>query len=313
VSSQNIWQPTRADLYRVFRDDQTVKVVEAILKAINETLPANTVAVEAALAAHIADAIDAHQASAIGNTPAGSIAANTVQGALNELDAEKADAAATTTALAGKQPLDGTLTALAALVTAADRLLYATGADTFALTAFTAFARTILDDPDAGTALNTLGVASAVSTWLSSPTSANLRNALSDETGSGAAVFGTSPTISAPILTGTTYSEQGAPTTKAGAATLTIAELLTGIIEYTGAAAALTLPTGANIDAGILASLAADRAFEFCVINTGSGTATVSTAAGLSLVGTMTVAAGVSALFRARKTAADTFTVYRLA
>lgn len=56
------------------------------------------------------------------------------------------------------QPLDATLTALAALVTSADKMIYATGVDTFALNPFTAFARTLLDDPDAATALVTLGV-----------------------------------------------------------------------------------------------------------------------------------------------------------
>lgn len=40
-------------------------------------------------ATHIADTTDAHAASAITNTPAGSIAATTVQAAINELDSEK--------------------------------------------------------------------------------------------------------------------------------------------------------------------------------------------------------------------------------
>lgn len=119
--------------------------------------------------------------------------------------------------------------------------------------------------------------------------------------------------VTDPILLGMTYFAQPAETTKAAAATLTIAELLTKIIKYTGAAANLTLPTGANIDAGIVAGLAADRAFEFCIINTGAGTATVLTAAGLTLVGSMAVAAGTSGQFRVRKTAASTFTVYRTA
>ena len=110
-----------------------------------------------------------------------------------------------------------------------------------------------------------------------------------------------------------TYTAQGAVTSKAAAATLTIAELLTRIIQYTGAADTLTLPTGANIEAGVMAGLAVDRAFEFNIINTGSGTATIATAAGLTLVGTMTVAAGASGAFRVRKTATDTYTVYRIA
>lgn len=120
-------------------------------------------------------------------------------------------------------------------------------------------------------------------------------------------------TLATPVVTGTEYTQQGAVTSKGAAATLTIAELLTRIIQYTGAADTLTLPTGANIEAGVMAGLAVDRAFEFNVINTGSGTATIATAAGLTLVGTMTVAAGASGAFRVRKTATDTYTVYRIA
>lgn len=96
---------------------------------------------------HEADAT-AHAAANIVNTPAGGVAATTVQAAINELDAEK-------------QPLDATLTALAGVTTAADKMIYATGADAFATTDLTAFARTVLDDADAATALATLGAATS--------------------------------------------------------------------------------------------------------------------------------------------------------
>lgn len=60
------------------------------------------------------------------------------------------------------QALDGTLTALAALNTGADQLIYATGADAFAMTGLTAFARAILDDGDAATVRVTIGALSVV-------------------------------------------------------------------------------------------------------------------------------------------------------
>jgi len=44
---------------------------------------------------------------------------------------------------------------------------------------------------------------SAVGTWAATPSSANLAAAVSDETGSGALVFGTTPTLSAPTVGGT--------------------------------------------------------------------------------------------------------------
>ncbi len=69
---------------------------------------------------------------------------------------DDANAAAALTTLVA-QPLDATLTALAGVTVAADKLIYATAADTFATTDLTAFARTVLDDADAVTMRATLG------------------------------------------------------------------------------------------------------------------------------------------------------------
>jgi hypothetical protein len=104
---------------------------------------------------------------------------NTGTGATNAIlgnDARLADARASTwgsiggtlstqsdlnTALTGKQPIDATLTALAALVTAADNYIYATGPDTFALGTITTFGRSLIDDVFASNARVTLGLGGA--------------------------------------------------------------------------------------------------------------------------------------------------------
>ena len=68
-----------------------------------------------------------------------------------------------------------------------------------------------LGTPASGTLTNTTGFPTAnlaglgtgVATFLATPSSTNLRGALTDETGTGSAVFGTSPTLSSPTITGT--------------------------------------------------------------------------------------------------------------
>lgn len=76
----------------------------------------------------------------------------------NTSDADKPVSTAVQTALGLKQDKDATLTALAALVTSANSLIYATGPDAFSQTTLTSFARQLLDDADAQTARATLQV-----------------------------------------------------------------------------------------------------------------------------------------------------------
>jgi len=52
-----------------------------------------------------------------------------------------------------------------------------------------------------GTGITSFG--SNVATWLGTPSSANLASAVTDETGSGALVFGTNPTLTGATLAGT--------------------------------------------------------------------------------------------------------------
>jgi len=103
---------------------------------------------------------------------------------------------------------------------------------------------------------------------------------------------------------------QGAPTSKSGAATLSGAELVTGILNTTGTTYTITLPTGTNIE-GALTWSANNVSLDFFVINTASGTITIG-ANGNTTLGSLTIATGTSAQFRIRRTAANAFTVYRL-
>lgn len=105
---------------------------------------------------------------------------------------------------------------------------------------------------------------------------------------------------------------QPAPVAVNTTATLTAAQLLTGLITSTTAAAVTgTLPTGTLLDAA--AGLEIDEAFDWYVINTGASNAfTIAAGTGHTIVGAAAVALSTSAHFRSRKTATNTFVTYRI-
>lgn len=130
------------------------------------------------------------------------------------------------------------------------------------------------------------------------------------------------------ILDGKLIKSQPAPAAKTVTTTLTAAEILTGLItgnQGAGAVASYTLPTGAALEAAfnaVFPSLANDDAFDFVLINTSVVAAediTILTNTGLTLVGKMTVESNAAVTddargtFRIRRTAASTYTVYRVA
>lgn len=117
---------------------------------------------------------------------------------------------------------------------------------------------------------------------------------------------------------------QGAPTAKTTSSTMTAAQMLAGIITVNQAAAgasAQQLPLATAMDTALPNSIA-DDCFDFSVINTSTvdaEDASITTNTGWTLVGSMDVpaysAAGSlnsSGRFRARKTAAGAWTLYRL-
>jgi hypothetical protein len=105
---------------------------------------------------------------------------------------------------------------------------------------------------------------------------------------------------------------QGAPAAVNATATLTVANLKTGIITSTSAAATdMTLPTGTLTEGGF-SGVYTNMTFEWSVINTGPSLVRVLAGTDHTIVGSGSVATGTSGRFASRRTAANTFVAYRL-
>jgi hypothetical protein len=108
------------------------------------------------------------------------------------------------------------------------------------------------------------------------------------------------------------FQTQGAPGVLNATGTLTAAMILSGIVTSTSAAATVaTLDVGAVVDAA--SEFAIGDSFDWSVINTGPSTFTVTSPdSSHTIVGVGAVLTLISAVWRTRKTAADTFVSYRL-
>lgn len=110
-----------------------------------------------------------------------------------------------------------------------------------------------------------------------------------------------------------TFGTSGIPTAYTALATLTTADLAGGAVVYTSASTAdLTLPAVTVVNAD-LSSAKVNSSFEFSLVTTSTGVPTIVVGTGWTLVGVGLGIASRSVLFRAVKTGAETYNLYRIA
>jgi len=120
--------------------------------------------------------------------------------------------------------------------------------------------------------------------------------------------------IGAGNLKEVSFGNMSAPSTYDETATaITNLDLETGLVVYTSSSTAnLALPTVAAFEAEV-SSVKVGSFFDFALLCTTTGVATITVGTGWTLVGSGAGVASKAVQFRARKTSATTWSMYRIA
>ena len=127
------------------------------------------------------------------------------------------------------------------------------------------------------------GLGSGVATFLATPSSANIASAVTDETGSGSLVFGTSPSITTSLTT--------------GSASFDLVDTTATTVNFAGAATSLTIGHDAHLSSTTNIATGATLSGNAKVVNLGTGGASGSTTnvnIGSGSGGTVTVNSGLT-------------------
>jgi hypothetical protein len=227
-----------------------------------------------------------YTATLITSTATGTVAATTVQAAIAELASEKLDSSTMGTGVVTflTTPSSANLAAAVTNETGSGLLVFATSPALTTPNLGTPSAATLTNATGLPISTGVSGLASGIATFLATSTSANLAAAVTNETGSGSLVFGTSPTLTTPVIasivnTGTLTLPISTDTLvgRATTDTLTNKTLTTPTISATGFANANHAHTGSTSGGQLTVAALSDNTVGSVTYASGNFTAATGT------------------------------------